>query len=239
MFEDSTFESTGSIHTRSRRWMIATFILNASILLALILIPLIYPEALPRQLVNILLVAPPPPPAPPHPQPQPKAAEAFHGRSEMIGLQLNVPRQIPQGIAKLTEREAPPDFGSSMSMDDGSSTPGGTGVFRGPFNQPVVRPEVKGPIHISGGVVAGMLVHKTTPPYPSIAVAMHQEGTVVLQATISKTGIIENLRVLSGPAMLQQSALDAVRDWRYRPYLLNGEPVEVETTVNVIFNLGR
>ena len=65
------------------------------------------------------------------------------------------------------------------------------------------------------------------------------QGTVVLQATISKSGTIENLRVMSGPAMLQQAALDAVRTWRYRPYLLNGEPVEVETTVNVVFTMGR
>jgi protein TonB len=59
-----------------------------------------------------------------------------------------------------------------------------------------------------------------------------------LQATISKSGSIENLRVISGPPMLQQAALDAVRSWRYKPYLLNGDPVEVETTVNVVFNLG-
>ena len=61
---------------------------------------------------------------------------------------------------------------------------------------------------------------------------------MVLQATISKQGTIEDLRVISGPAMLQQAAMDAVRQWRYRPYLLNNEPVEVETTVNVIFTLG-
>jgi protein TonB len=61
---------------------------------------------------------------------------------------------------------------------------------------------------------------------------------VVLQATISKNGTIENLRVIGGPAMLQQAAMDAVRQWRYKPYLLNNEPVEVETTVNVIFSLG-
>jgi protein TonB len=60
---------------------------------------------------------------------------------------------------------------------------------------------------------------------------------VVLQATISKSGTIENLRVMSGPAVLQRAALDAVAQWRYRPYLLNGEPVEVETTVNVEFRL--
>jgi protein TonB len=60
----------------------------------------------------------------------------------------------------------------------------------------------------------------------------------VLQATISKAGTIENLRVIGGPAMLQQAAMDAVRQWRYKPYLLNNDPVEVETTVNVIFSLG-
>jgi protein TonB len=77
------------------------------------------------------------------------------------------------------------------------------------------------------------------PVYPPIGVAARVEGTVLLTATISKTGTIENLRVASGPAMLQQAALDAVRTWRYRPYLLNGQPVEVETTVNVTFTLNR
>jgi len=73
---------------------------------------------------------------------------------------------------------------------------------------------------------------------PPIAKAARVSGTVVIQATISKSGTIENLKVISGPAMLQQSALDAVRSWRYRPYLLNNDPVEVETTINVIFTLG-
>jgi protein TonB len=68
---------------------------------------------------------------------------------------------------------------------------------------------------------------------------MRIEGTVVLEATISKSGTIENLRVASGPPLLQHAALDAVQNWRYRPYLLDGEPVEVETTINVIFTLSR
>ena len=86
--------------------------------------------------------------------------------------------------------------------------------------------------------MAGNLLDKTVPQYPAIAKAARIQGTVVLQATISKTGAIQNLRVISGPPMLQQAALDAVRSWRYKPYLLNGDPVEVETTVNVVFNLG-
>jgi protein TonB len=93
-------------------------------------------------------------------------------------------------------------------------------------------------VNISGGVAQGMLLNKTTPIYPPIAKAARVSGTVVLQATISKTGTIENLRVVSGPAMLQQAALDAVRSWRYKPYMLNSEPVEVETSVNVVFTLG-
>jgi protein TonB len=60
----------------------------------------------------------------------------------------------------------------------------------------------------------------------------------VVQATISKTGTIENLRVISGPPMLQANVISYVKNWRYKPYLLNGEPVEVETTINVVFNMG-
>jgi len=70
-----------------------------------------------------------------------------------------------------------------------------------------------------------------------IAKTVGQQGTVVLQAVISKAGAIEKLQVVSGPPMLQQAAIDAVKTWRYRPYLLNDQPVEVETTVNVIFKL--
>ena len=75
------------------------------------------------------------------------------------------------------------------------------------------------------------------PHYPAIAWAAHVDGMVVLAATISKTGTIENLRVVSGPGLLTSAAVEAVRTWRYQPYLLNGEPVEVETTVNVVFRL--
>jgi protein TonB len=68
---------------------------------------------------------------------------------------------------------------------------------------------------------------------------MGVQGTVVLAATISKAGTIENLRVVSGPAVLQEAALAAVKTWRYRPYMLDGQPVEVETSVNVVFRIDR
>jgi protein TonB len=111
-------------------------------------------------------------------------------------------------------------------------------VFGSGSSGPKVKAEAPKKINISGGVAQGMLLNKTAPSYPPIAKAARVSGTVVLQAMISKTGTIENLRVISGPAMLQQAALEAVKSWRYRPYLLNGDPVEVETTVNVVFTLG-
>jgi protein TonB len=120
----------------------------------------------------------------------------------------------------------------------GGSASGVMGSVFGSGNAPKVQAAPPKKINISAGVAVGNLIQKTSPVYPPIAKAARVSGTVVLQATISKTGTIENLRVISGPAMLQQAALDAVRSWRYRPYLLNNDPVEVETTVNVIFSLG-
>ena len=102
--------------------------------------------------------------------------------------------------------------------------PGGAGdLFRGHGAQ-TVHADVKGPVRVSSMVVEGLIIRKTIPQYPPIAKAMGIQGTVVLQATISKSGTIEDLHVISGPAMLQQAALDAVKTWRYRPYLLNGNP---------------
>jgi protein TonB len=101
----------------------------------------------------------------------------------------------------------------------------------------VAKPKPTGPARISGGVMAGQLESKVTPVYPPIAKAAHVGGTVILRAIISKTGTIENLQAISGPDMLKGAALDAVRQWRYKPYLLNGEPTEVDTTITVNFNL--
>jgi TonB family protein len=94
-------------------------------------------------------------------------------------------------------------------------------------------------VSISPGIAVGMLIKKVVPEYPLLAKDNGVTGTVVLQAIIGKNGRITNLHVVSGPPMLQQAALDAVKKWLYRPYLLNGEPVEVVTTINVIFTLGN
>jgi protein TonB len=162
-----------------------------------------------------------------------------HVQSEMMNNQLVAPTKIPNTIKQVAEKEAPPSsFGVAGMEGLGGSASGVMGSVFGSGNAPKVQAAPPKKINISAGVAVGNLIQKTSPVYPPIAKAARVSGTVVLQATISKTGTIENLRVISGPAMLQQAALDAVRSWRYRPYLLNNDPVEVETTVNVIFSLG-
>jgi protein TonB len=238
MFEDSTFESTGRIRTGSRAWMIAALALNSSILLALILVPLINPEALPRQAFAFLMAIPPPPTAAPPAAPHP-AVHADSATSQALENPYAAPPRIPNTIAMISDT-GPAPSNPIGNMDDGSGVPGGDrGLFRTQPAPRVVHPAPAGPVRISSGVAASTVLYKMLPVYPAIAKAAGVQGTVVLAATISKAGTIENLRVVSGPAMLQQAALDAVQGWRYRPFLLNGEPVAVETTVNVVFNLQR
>ncbi len=234
MFEDSTFESMGAIHTRTRGWMMATFALNGTILLALVLVPIFHPEMLPGRLRPILMAAPPPPVEPVRLTP---AVE----QPAMAAPQSSAPVfEAPRIIPSLNPAPGAPD--NSIPIDPrnlaGSGNPGANNVpFGSGSNVRVIEQQPRAPAAVSQGVMNGRLVFNPRPVYPPIAIASRTEGTVVLEAVISKTGSIENLRVTSGPAMLQQAALDAVRRWRYRPYTLDGQPVEVETTVNVVFTL--
>jgi protein TonB len=157
----------------------------------------------------------------------------------MMNNQLTAPTRIPHNIQMVTEREpAAASFGVAGMEGMGGSSNGVMGSMFGNGNAPRVAAAPPKKVNISAGVMAGQVIQQIKPVYPPIAKAARISGTVILQATISRSGTIENLKVVSGPAMLQQAALDAVRQWRYRPYLLNNEPVEVDTTVNVIFTLG-
>lgn len=84
----------------------------------------------------------------------------------------------------------------------------------------------------------GLLVHKVTPVYPQIAIITKQQGAVVLHAIIGRDGSIQQLQAISGPPLLIKAAMEAVGQWRYKPYMLNGQPVEVDTQITVNFKLG-
>jgi periplasmic protein TonB len=235
MFEDALLESSNRIKTRSKYWSLVAFVMNCGALVALILWPLLHPEALPIQVMAALLVAPAPPPPPPPQVLQPRV----NVRSEILENELQAPNKIPTEI-KIAREVAQASMVGMEQMADGTPGNGMSGIFGsiGQGHTAVVTTIRPTGLNISSGVMAGYLIVKIAPQYPAIAKAVRIQGTVVLQATISKAGTIENLRVINGSPMLQQAAIDAVRSWRYRPYLLNAEPVEVETTVNVVFSLG-
>jgi protein TonB len=188
-------------------------------------------------------IVPPPPPPPP---PPPAAIQRIVKPVVHIikNGQMMAPTVIPKKIEMIKEDPTPPDVGVSGGVVGG--VPGGSaggvlggiigGVGGGP--PPPPPPKSNKPLRVGGNVIAANLLRQVQPVYPPIAKTAHISGTVVLHAIISKDGTIEQLEYISGPPLLMKNAMDAVRQWRYRPTMLNGEPVEVDTTVSVVFTLG-
>ena len=236
MFEDATFHSRGTLPNQAPKWMLLTLAINLATLTALIVLPLIYPQGLAPQFLRRILYAPPP-----------QTAVVSQRVTTQSITQPTQPATNSYPIIRVTpadpsESSAPPNTGSIDLSPMVGAVPGGlsssTGVFEQSTPRHIVKPSQPRTIAISRGVSEGLLISRTDPTYPAIARTTRTAGTVILAATISTTGHIENLQVTSGPPMLRQSAIDAVKTWRYRPYLLNNLPVETETTINIIFSLG-
>jgi protein TonB len=150
--------------------------------------------------------------------------------------EMQAPTKIPKVIKMTKDLPPPPQNVSQAGFGDA----GAPGIFGSSGSGPaiVVKEAAPKKIAVSSGVMEGNILSRPSPQYPAIAKAARIQGTVVLSATISKGGTIENLKLISGPEMLAGAAEQAVREWRYKPYELNGEPVEVQTTINVTFTLG-
>jgi periplasmic protein TonB len=240
MFEDSLIES-GKRFKRKPGATILSFTLQALLLGVLILIPLIYTDALPKQQLMTFLVAPPPPPPPP-PPPAAAPVRVVRVSSELDNGQLRTPTKIPQKVQMIKEEDAPPPAMGGVMGGVVGGVPGGSagGVIGGIINSATTAvPHVATPqrVRVSQGVSSGLLIRKIQPNYPPLARQARIQGQVVLQAEISKDGTIQNLQLISGHPMLAPAAIEAVKQWRYKPYLLNGEPVAVETQVVVNFTL--
>ena len=239
MFQDALMESGGKITTKSRYFSVLGVVINGIILLALILWPLLHPLALPKQALAVLLVAPSPPLA--HAPIEKAAASSNAARPEAFSAQLLM-RSKMHAPVNLAADAAPSSDGAfaTGAMPGATASSNFGDLFKGTATapRPSVQAAIPKKIAISSGVMAGNKISGANPTYPAIARAARIQGTVAIAATISKAGTIENLRVVSGPPMLSASALEAVKNWRYKPYLLNGEPVEVETSIQVVFNLG-
>jgi protein TonB len=167
---------------------------------------------------------------------------------QFIANQLIAPKSVPSKVLMVTEEEAAPAgvIGGIPGGVPGGA--GGLGALMGglpaaappkPPPPPPAPPKPTGPAKIGGNVVAANLINPVKPVYPPLAKMARQQGTVKFEAMISKEGTIEDLKLISGPPLLVQAAMDAVKQWRYRPTILNGEPTEVQTTIDVNFSLSN
>jgi protein TonB len=159
---------------------------------------------------------------------------------------MMAPTVIPKKVEMIKEEELPPDIGNVGVVGGvpggiaGGSAGGVLGGIIGGAGSGMPPPPKVAPsrIRVGGNVQAAALVRKVDPVYPPIAKTAHVSGTVVLHAIIGKDGSVQNLEYVSGPGLLMKSAMDAIKQWRYKPTMLNGEPVEVDTTISVVFSLG-
>ena len=239
MFEQTLIESNHTIQSNRGKSTIVSFILQCIIIGVVILIPLLFTQALPAKELTTLLVAPPPPPAASAPV---KHVAVKQEDTSALKTPTSIPKQAKMVNDQPQQAEAPPSAVAGVVGGVPGGVAGGQvgGVLGGVLSRTPAavpaKPNVQR-VRVSQGVTQGLLTKKVQPEYPSLARQARIQGSVVLRALISKTGQIENLQVVSGHPMLTSSALEAVKQWQYKPYILNGQPVEVETNITVNFSL--
>ena len=241
MFADSLLETSWDQRSR-RSWITFTsFGLQLVVIGLLLLIPLLTTVGLPSS--HILqpptsFGVPPPPPA--------RTIERLHrttvAQSNRANNVLITPPSIPPWVAAINEVEPPPQvsYNTDPGVPGSTGDSGGRGVLNGLGNASTAVPPPPAPTirtFRTSSILEGSLIRRVQPVYPPLARSVRVQGAVVLAALIGKEGTIENLRLVSGHPMLVPAAIAAVSQWRYRPYILNGEVIEVETQITVNFIL--
>ena len=255
MFEQ-TFVGTGQ--TKKPVTVLMAFAIQIVMIVVLIVIPLLWFEVLPAaQLTSFLVAPPPPPPPPPPPAAAPPVKVVKVIPRQFDAGKLMAPKVVPKEVATIKEEELPPPSSGVAGVVGG--VPGGVaggapgGVLGGiigsvpsaapPPPPPPPKKEEKAAtpqrIKVGGNVQSARLVRQPRPVYPPLAKQARISGVVKLGAIISKDGTIQHLEVISGHPLLVPAALEAVKQWVYQPTLLNGEPVEVQTQIDVNFTLSQ
>ena len=254
------FEQTFVEAKTKKTWTVLVAFLGQTLFMAIaVILPMIYFDVLPKTQLTSFLVAPPPPPPPPPPPAQQAPVKIVKVIPRQFDAgRLMAPKSVPKEIATIKEEELPPASSGIAGVVGG--VPGGVaggapgGVLGGiigsvptaalPPPPPPPAPKVEKPktpqrITIGGNVQQAKLVRQPRPVYPPLAKQARISGVVHLAAVIAKNGTIQDLRVISGHPLLIPSALEAVKQWVYQPTLLNGEPVEVSTQIDVNFTLSQ
>jgi periplasmic protein TonB len=251
MFEQTFVDGVGKTN---RTWtVLVTFMAQVMAIGVAILIPMIYFDALPKTQLTAMFTAPPPPPPPP---PPPAAAPVKMVKvipRQFDAGRLMAPKAIPKDVAMIKEEELPPPSASAGVVGGvPGGVPGGTagGVIGGiigavpsaappPPPPPVEQKKAPTRIRVGGQVQQANLIRQPKPIYPPLAKQARIQGVVRFNAIIGKDGTIQNLQLISGHPLLVPSAEEAVKQWLYKPTLLNGEPVEVATVIDVNFTLSQ
>jgi protein TonB len=234
-----TIAQDSALPNPRRGWAtLISFALQATALTVVLLVPLLQPGMLPRldltpRLVPLFL----------SPTGAPSASHPSSGESPVTPTTraFTVPPSFPRHASSgpdttPTGDDAPPCAGCIPGTGPATGIPGGMNVIGLPIPPMPTKAATKPP-RVSV-MMDGFLIHRVQPDYPILARQTRVQGPVEIAAVIGKEGAIENLRVVSGHPMLIRAALDAVKQWRYRPYILNGEPIEVDTRITVNFSLG-
>lgn len=224
-------------------------VLGHSLVVAiLILIPLLYTNAISMpQFEKTLLVAPPPPPPPPPPPAavhvMPRVPQSFFNQNKLFA-----PQFIPKKVEQIKEQAVPSTAAAGVVGGVVGGVPGGQlggvlgGILGGSRTMPAPPPPKpavhKGPYRVGGRVQAPQLIRQVQPTYPTLAKQARIQGDVVVDSVIDAQGRVTQMRVVSGSPLLVEAAMQALAQWRYQPTLLNGQPVDVEMLVTMHFQLG-
>lgn len=244
MFETSLVASSAVLRPQNRWPAVAAFLAQSAIAIAVITLPLLRPARLVQHTLAMDLTPPklpaPPPPRPPMPRVRITEAATASAPSAPVENVAAAPRPSHFPGTRSSEDPGPP-ITSLVLSGPGADSPlplaSAPGTRPSVSVVPAATATKIGPTAISTGVSAGLLLAPIQPVYPPIARAAHQQGTVEVQAIISRAGRVESAHATSGPIMLRQAAEDAVRTARYRPFLLNGQPTEVNASFTIHFAL--
>jgi periplasmic protein TonB len=214
---------------------LVSLVAHLGVVVAVVLTTLVVTHTLPRvpPMFEFVLVRAEMPPTPPAP-PQPRASQPAPERLSEIPFEAPDTVRPESDAPRMVDDTPTPGIGADL----GGGIPGGTGQHAvEPPPLPAPAPRLVVPVRVGGVVVAPNKVHHVPPVYPRIALAARKQGVVILEAVIAEDGTVRELRVLRSEPLLDQAAVDAVKQWRFTPTLLNGQPTPVIMTVTVAFNV--
>ena len=240
MFEQTLIQTAADTRGRKRYAVLLSYVLEAIAVNVALLFPLLHTEALPLE--NPPRIPPPTRYIPPHIQVVDTPREL---RATTRPAPINVfqqPSRIPSRVDRSPEPPTPSVTGIPAPFVDGAIPVTDfrqqNAILQSMLHKPALPPTHPTLVPRASKAQESLLIRQIKPSYPPLAIQARVEGSVVIQAVIARDGTIQHLEVVHGHPLLVQAAVDAVKQWRYRPFLLDGDPVEVETQIIVNFNLG-